>query len=797
MLRDSAGTLVVLALLVAGVVIGVRWIDVAHEAEVVRIERAGVERARSGEVVRMKLGLEARFRTMYQSARTISLLPSVRAIPGGNRRRAEEDVQGEGRFSHDAAMTVQQLYNNLVANVAVSEVYAVIDGLDAERGEVPFFMYDSLILQGEGGSAAGSAAGDPPDADTPEESEDAEYAYYPLQIASLKATYPRFSFGALDEIPAASSPAMRTCDNAQYESVAAGNVHDADGIAYSVPFYSPRGDFRGIISVIFRTNALEAALLNLPFVIVTAKDAQEAKRLQFELPAETGPFVLFNEETGVYVGDRRDPDLVPALQRWIATPDDGFLVTPLDVRDETPWKLAFRVGPRLYAAELAAEDGLFRLKRRGLLALAGAVMLGVVAVEVRRAQSRRQLRLFASNLAGLGRGDTLGSSARFQSGIPEVDAALGQFVGNMNALIGAVAGAVDEIVQGAAEMTRTNLAVTEGATEISRRLGDVVAGTQDVAGTVGKLAGGAADISHTISQLSEGTGAISGQVAENLSHTREMNVALQAITGEAKLAMEQSRRTEADAISGQANADRAVARIKAIRDSSASAAAAIDDLARLSGQISDFVRTIKDLADQTNLLALNAAIEAAHAGEHGAGFSVVATEVKQLAGRSLAAAGGITKIMREIQSKTSAAADGMTAGIAEVAAGETTIQDVNASLQDIRKAAQVTGGSLLQITEAVERAAKMSASIVGVMQSVAAMTEEVGAGSAQVLSITEDAATRSLAVSAVTKTNAANLEGIAVLNEQQTGRVGAIGVRFDAQVALAHKLERLVKVFRG
>lgn len=111
-------------------------------------------------------------------------------------------------------------------------------------------------------------------------------------------------------------------------------------------------------------------------------------------------------------------------------------------------------------------------------------------------------------------------------------------------------------------------------------------------------------------------------------------------------------------------------------------------------QISTIVKTIEDIAFQINILSLNAAVEAARAGSAGKGFSVVADEVRNLAGKSNVAA-------RNTSDLISGSIQNAKTGTESTDLVVSAMQDINNCIQDIKTLMDEIAAASVQQSEMV------------------------------------------------------------------------------------------------
>jgi methyl-accepting chemotaxis protein len=104
------------------------------------------------------------------------------------------------------------------------------------------------------------------------------------------------------------------------------------------------------------------------------------------------------------------------------------------------------------------------------------------------------------------------------------------------------------------------------------------------------------------------------------------------------------------------------------------AVGAITEIQDASREVQAIIQDIQKIASQTNLLSMNAAIEAAHAGEAGQGFAVVANEVGSLASSSAKSAKNIQQHIKNMVTK-------IDYGVAAISAAGKAFDEINAGIE--------------------------------------------------------------------------------------------------------------------
>jgi len=151
-----------------------------------------------------------------------------------------------------------------------------------------------------------------------------------------------------------------------------------------------------------------------------------------------------------------------------------------------------------------------------------------------------------------------------------------------------------------------------------------------------------------------------------------------------------------------------------------------------SSEISKIIKTIDEIAFQTNILALNAAVEAARAGEAGAGFAVVAEEVRNLAQRSAQAAKETAAKIADASAKSEQGAQISSQVAGSLDSIVQKIRQLDEMVGAIAQASHEQSEGIGQLNQAVAGMDQITQSNAALAQQSAASAEQLQGQSAQV-----------------------------------------------------------------
>ena len=322
---------------------------------------------------------------------------------------------------------------------------------------------------------------------------------------------------------------------------------------------------------------------------------------------------------------------------------------------------------------------------------------------------------------------------------------------------------------GAGDLRRVQLGRMPSELDVLARAMDSMASklrglVVSVVGEASQIGNSATDFSAMSEQLAASSGEIStamvkvassaDQQVKGMEKADALLLSLRQIaetnaTASAKV-LELGERIRELAARNQADVAEAGRTLLDIREVVGTSARQVQELARLSEPITDFIDLIRRISSQTNLLALNAAIEAARAGEHGRGFAVVAEEVRSLADSSASAAEEVAKTVLFIKKQVREVSGTMDVGSAKVHGIEAVAAGAARALEQIAAAVKEVHTAAAEVVKEAEANRSIVAQLGERTQEVSQAASEHASASEQVTAAAQEqtASTQEMAAAA-------------------------------------------------
>jgi methyl-accepting chemotaxis protein len=228
------------------------------------------------------------------------------------------------------------------------------------------------------------------------------------------------------------------------------------------------------------------------------------------------------------------------------------------------------------------------------------------------------------------------------------------------------------------------------------------------------------ELNDASNQVSSSSQSLAENASEQASALQEVAASLEEISSMAHQNAENAN--QCDNSMNEANAT-----FEKIDNNMNSLVTAMDGIQKNTKDTENIIKTIDEISFQTNLLALNAAVEAARAGEAGAGFAVVAEEVRNLAQRAAEAAQNTQDLIERTVSSVDDGSRIMESVRESVMENMEIGSKVGTLVSEINAASDEQSNGLTQVNVAIQQLDKSTQSVAANSEEAAASSEEMNA----------------------------------------------------------------------